>query len=208
VQRRAGITLPLSELPAVMRALGYYPTAAEITALNNEARATQQAEDAAASSGALPAAKAAAAAAAASSSDPEAAASEAALQAYTGGWGSDAAAVGSESVTLPTLLRLYVNHRPVLPIGHDSVVRSINTVAALAGGGGEGSVRWGALADLLASRAETLESPELVACLTALMGPLDGGGIGSRVAARQQHIEDDEVLTGEEIAGRVLGLAA
>lgn len=36
--RRAGIFLPLSELPSLMRALGFYPTQAEITALLNEVR--------------------------------------------------------------------------------------------------------------------------------------------------------------------------
>jgi hypothetical protein len=78
-------------------------------------------------------------------------------------------------------------------------------------------VRRGGLTALMASRAERLEPPELLACLTALLGPLDGGGVGGRARQQQQqqqqqllqqHVGDEEILSGEGIADRVLGLGA
>ena len=212
-QRRAGITLPLSELPAVMRALGFYPTAAEVAALNNEARAIHALEGAAAA-----ASRGGTAAAAQQLRARQQQTPEAALEAYTGGWSVAAplssssssaatAASSGESVTLPTLLRLYVNHRPVLPLGRDSVLRSVGAIAGLGDEIGNGpDVRWGALTKLLASRAEAIDAPELLACLTALMGPL-GPGPGFGAPPPTQHIGDDELLSGEEVAERVLAMA-
>ena len=186
-----------------MRALGFHPTAAEIAALNNEARSLHALD------------AAAAAASRAGGHGPQqppkaggrrgsvSVVADAALEAYTGGWAASpapSAASSLESVTLPTLLKLYVNHRPVLPLGRDSVIRSVGSVAALGSDSGTSDVRWGALTTLLASRSEKLTGHELLACLTALMGPLGGAGGG-------QHIGEEEVIAGEEFADRVLGMA-
>lgn len=128
--RRAGGTVPLSELPNLMRALGFYPTEAEVENLVNEVKYSL--------------------------------------------FSSTGAAVAE--ITLDDLIRLYVNHRPVLGIGKAQITDAMRLLAdqleqaAGLGGLGDGSVAWSALANLLQSRGEALSERELATCLQALIG--------------------------------------
>jgi WD40 repeat protein len=180
-RRRAGITLPLSEVAAVMRALGFYPTMAEIGFMMTETRAMN-----------------------------------AARLATEGG--SAFGITNTEEIDLPTLIQLYVNHRPVVAVGSEDLTRALTKISAYVartegiaaqahGSSRRGSrtaadeklfssVRWGSLARLLAARGERMNPTELRTCLTALMGP----------PAEGVHIADHEELSiQDDIVDHILG---
>jgi len=193
LRRRAGITLPITELAAVMRALGFYPTAAEVGAMTHEVRGINAAKIA-------------------GGADPGLA----------------------DTVDLPTLIQLFVNHRPVLPPTRPTLVKAVTTLAAhcskaggeggrpkdaaalfgalLAGaaaGGGDNAdapdrMRWGSLVRLLSTLGERMPASELHTCLTALLGAT-GGGTGGGHHAAPPHFDDDDDVTVEDVVARVLG---
>lgn len=181
--RRAGITLPITELASVMRALGFFPTTEELAALTNEARL--------------------------SSATAANASNESAVDGGAGGG----------SVDLPTLVRLYVNHRPVVQPSQQEVINALNTVMAHASAQGEtddaGAIRWGGLTHILNSYGEALAAGEADSCLQSLVGneqqQLQAGGgavVGLQHDGVEPLIDDDELISGDDLATRILGLQA
>lgn len=146
--RRAGDTLPLSEVPNLVRALGYYPTEAEVDALLQEVR-------------------------------------------HAGG---EAGKAVVDSVSLATVIRLFVNHRPVLGVGKGAIAQALALVreseedaemgaevsAAIAGGlavapdgdteDGGTMLPWRVLSTALRGKAEAMSEAELREALETLMG--------------------------------------
>lgn len=161
--RMAGTSIPSSELASVMRALGYFPTAEELTALVNESNHSSSSS---------------------TSSHGE----------------------SSGSVDLSTLVKLYINHRPVLPptgndlkraleiiIQHPSV-QTISTTDEDAPIASEPSISWRSLKQALASGGDNLSSNEAQTCLTALIG--DEG--------KDSKVDEDEILTVNDFVSKIL----
>jgi hypothetical protein len=186
--RRAGASLPVSELASVMRALGFFPTSEELGALLNEAHR------ASGGSAALP--------------------SEGGENgAHEGEQASNSA--DSSTVDLSTLIRLFVNHRPVVAPSRADAVRAVDAIlrhaplrgdviaedeltsAPLPGGP---SLPWRALQGVITAHGEPLSRHEVGTCLAALLG---GAGNGDKGA---HHIEPDALLGAANVADQILGL--
>jgi len=152
--RWAGVDLPISELCAVMRGLGYFPTAEDADALAAEARASM----------------------------------------------GDAGSADGSVVDLQTLVRLFVNHRPVRPPTGADVLAAMERISSceevVADGGGTGGMRWGGLARLLSTHGEELGEAELAQCLAVLLES-QGGVV----------LDEEDVLTGADVSTKLLGLA-
>lgn len=160
--RKAGVDLPVTELSAVMRGLGYFPTAEAAEAMVAEAKASM----------------------------------------------AESGAEAQDMVDLQTLIRLFVNHRPVHPPAAADVKRALAVIAASREAQNDvdettGGIRWGGLARILASHAERLGTEELTACITGLLGVDTGGHHASAV---QPLLDDEDVLTQEDVADKLLGL--
>lgn len=222
-RRAVGTSLPLAEVPAVMRALGYFPTAADMAALHCEASG-------AAFSTAYRKALAAAFVPAAGPSPPGGMAGAIAAASAAGA----AAALRSE-VALPALTRMFVNHRPLAPAGRDALFAALRAIARYvkatdtgipksAYGGnsvlpsgaadpdnaddGIGAIRWAPLARLLAVRGERMLAPELHTCLTALLGPAELPPDRALPEGMEPtHFEEDDEITAPGIVNRVLGFS-
>jgi len=74
--------VPIEELPNLMRAMGYYPTAKEVSNMQNEVRFSELAEK----------------------------------------------GVTTNSVDLPTFVKLFVNHRPVYGIGKNNIEEAFKSL--------------------------------------------------------------------------------
>jgi len=184
--RRAGITLPIAELPAVMRSMGFFPTNEELNILTTEARLLSLANN-----------------------------------------------IDSESVELSTVVRLFVNHKPVTNASRDKVVDAIQTIMnhPISNGetDGQGSIRWGGLTQILSSKGEIMNNDEIMNCLKILLGNNqdDAHNMSASLTKTQSHsstssprllhhhsstssgiaaplIDDDELLTKEELVDRIL----
>ena len=193
-RRRAGITLPLTEVASVMRALGYYPTASDVAALLNEARALNTARLARGE------------AAAYGITSAEQIDLQTLVQMYVNH--RPVVSVGSDDLT--GALTKLARH----------VARTEGLGGRDVGSGGAGgsdmfhTIRWGALTNLLQSGGEHMASTELRTCLTALLGPPGGGaggggGGGGRRGGRGEtasHFDDDADLdVVGDIVSTVLG---
>jgi len=230
-RRAVGISLPLGEVPAVMRALGFYPTSHDMAAMHCEAVGAAYT---AAYRRALGVGRAAAILGAQLPPGTAAGATAAGV----------AAALRAE-VDLPSLVRLLVNHRPFVPVGREQLLRALriigNYVESTEGGAGASgrgggffahsapsapsairalraeagdrnddgfTIRWGALTRLLGVRGERILGSELATCLTALLGPPEReGGSGDEGEGGDSHFDDEDELTPAALVGRVLGFA-
>lgn len=176
--RRAGITLPIAELPAVMRSMGFFPTNEELQILTTEARLLSLANN-----------------------------------------------IDSESVELSTVVRLFVNHKPVISPSRESALKALQTVMnhPISNGetDGQGSIRWGGLTQILASRGEIMNTDEIYTCLKTLLGNTDDSSSNTTSILQQKGspshshtassssltvplIDDDELLSKEELVDRIL----
>mgnify|MGYP005991374995 CR=1 FL=1 len=108
--RRAGDSLPLSEVPNLVRALGYYPTEAEVQALVQEVQYAREGAGAAAA---------------------ETAGGEGA----EGGGDEDKEGVSTlvSSVSLGTVIRLFVNHRRSSGVSHAAIADALRTLKTTSG---------------------------------------------------------------------------
>ena len=193
--RRAGASLPVAELASVMRALGFFPTSEELGALLNEARR---------SSGCL---------------TGSAAPSSEGVEHGSHEGDHTPNSTDSSTVDLSTLIRLFVNHRPVVPPSRAVAVRAVDAImrhaplrgdvvtedeltgAKLPGGP---SLPWRALQGVLATHGEPLSRHEVGSCLVALLG---GAGEGDKGAHHiEPHIEPDALLGAASVADQILGL--
>lgn len=143
--RRNTGKVPLSELPNLMRALGFYPTEQEVENMIAEVKYSQFA--------------------------------------VTGDT--------VETVSLDDLIRLYVNHRPVLGIGkaqiHDAMRILVDRAGDFPLGTEAGSLPWHHIATTLKSRAERLDDRELATCLQALIGDDSLAPSSAMTAAKLAH---------------------
>jgi WD40 repeat protein len=125
-----------------------------------------------------------------------------------------------ESVDLSTVVRLFVNHRPVggragAGAGEgsgsgsgslrDRVSDALRIIMAHPSADGEtdgqGFIRWGGLKEILGAAGEALGPHEAEECLKAL---LRGGDAGAGAADGEALIDDDELVSGEDLADRIL----
>jgi hypothetical protein len=100
---------------------------------------------------------------------------------------SEAAACAGASgeLSLPDVIRLFVNARPARAVSAADVQGTVEAFVAAgglpmrsSGGGGGGGVRWGDLAELLRSAGERLPAPDVDACMATLLGSdADAGGV-------------------------------
>jgi len=165
--RRAGDSLPLSEVPNLVRALGYYPTEAEVQALVQEVQYAREEEGAA----------------------PPPTTDEGGA-----GEGKEGGSTLVSSVSLGTVIRLFVNHRRVTGVSHTAIAAALQSLkdssgdpevdaevataiqeglAAMGeGDGGEGATMlpWRLVLSALKGRAETLGGGELQSVLASLLG--------------------------------------
>jgi hypothetical protein len=162
--RRAGDRVPVRMLPELMRALGYYPTEFEAAAMLSEVRALAAAESGAGLWADV------------LQQAPDAASHAAAAAADGGGAGGEGRAAKSsasteeESVTLAAVVRLFVNHRPVLGVAKEAIAEAVRVLAAAKGRPG-GKIPWKDLVAELRKRGEALTRKEIDACLHALVAP-------------------------------------
>lgn len=232
-KRAVSATLPLSEVPSVMRALGFYPTSSEMAALHCEAvgKAFSSIYKKALANAGY----------AGSSSSPSTNASIPHAVVAQATHTATLAALKAE-VDLPTLIKLFVNHRPALAPGRDELMQALRVISRYIrmtsngnnnhnegpqglealqssllsnefGEDGIGGIKWGALSRLLSVRGERMLQPEVFTCLTALLGPPDGPDPSQDrdpddlPAAQPTHFENEDELTAPAIVGRVLGFA-
>eukprot|EP01119_Soliformovum_irregulare_P015157 TRINITY_DN4224_c1_g1_i3.p1 TRINITY_DN4224_c1_g1~~TRINITY_DN4224_c1_g1_i3.p1 ORF type:complete len:531 (+),score=134.78 TRINITY_DN4224_c1_g1_i3:2-1594(+) len=123
VPHSLGSRFAVTELPGVMRALGFYPTEKELADLINEVR----------------------------------------LESFTAGNGQDDAPL---EIDLLTLVRLYVNHRPVFGVGRAEIEGAFEKLA----GSKKGSLTKDAMMELLQQHGETMTKAEIDDIFTSLLG--------------------------------------
>ena len=102
------------------------------------------------------------------------------------GEAESAAAGGGGGLSLPDVMRLYINARPVRGVSRGDVAAALSDAAAAAGlGGGSsgGGVKWGELEGLLRSQGELLSGSDLNAYMATLLGSEEG--CGSALLTRQ-----------------------
>ena len=73
-----------------------------------------------------------------------------------------------EEVDLDTFLKLYINHRPVLPLNSSQIVGAFDTLAKEFGG--DGQLSWAELKNMLVGEGEAISQDDLQAYLAALLG--------------------------------------
>lgn len=118
-------TIPLEEIPALVRAIGFYPSEEEVTQMMNEVRYKSFM--------------------------------------MTG--------LTQDSLGLDEFIRLYVNHRPAIPLERGLVAEAFDILnTRLAEGNNKGGLTWGQLSGLLTNEGEKIEAHDLITFLGALVG--------------------------------------
>ena len=144
--------IAVTEIPALMRAVGYYPSEEEVTNIVNEVRLSTWMED----------------------------------------------GVVRESIDLGGFLKLYINHRPVLPLNNAQISGAFDTLSQYLGKGGNQELLWAEIKKMLVQEGETISGADLESYLVALVGDeakyLDGQN--KRFDARRF---SDEVLGFEDM---------
>jgi hypothetical protein len=74
-----------------------------------------------------------------------------------------------ESITINDFIKLYINHRPVLPLNNTQILDAFSAISSKVGEGDQ-QVLWGALKKMLISEGESIATGDLEAYLTALVG--------------------------------------
>ena len=113
----------MSEIPSLMRAVGYYPSEEEVTNMINEVRYSTYMEDS---------------------------------QVH-------------EDISLADLIKLYVNHRPVLPLNSTQITSAFSTLVS-AVQRSDDKMEWSQLKNLLVCEGEAISAGDLESYLTALIG--------------------------------------
>jgi len=67
------------------------------------------------------------------------------------------------------LIKLYLNHRPVIPLNNSQITKAFETICDFAGPGGA-EIKWSELKQLLISEGESIAPADFDAFLTALLG--------------------------------------
>jgi len=123
----------------------------------------------------------------------------------------------TEDLDLNDLIRLYVNHRPVLGIGKAQVAHALGLIASATGAGASPDddapapeVDWGVLAALLKRKSEALSDQELLTCVNALVGDEDVDGLmtADRLAHDVLGFEDYGAMEDGEALAAADGVAA
>jgi WD40 repeat protein/Ca2+-binding EF-hand superfamily protein len=144
--------VPVEEIPNLMRALGYYPSEAEVQGMIDEIRYDR----------------------------------------YT--------VTGEimESVDLDGFIKLFVNHRPIFPVGKGSIENAFETLAEAEDLGlneeGVAEIDWTSICDAVTTAGEVMPEGELKHCLKMLTGEQSLESVG-----------DLDTLTARDFAKCVLG---
>ena len=98
-------------------------------------------------------------------------------------------------IDMSTFIRLYLNHRPVLPLNGQQVLESFQCICnSISNGNGNGNeIRWDDLKALLMSTGEALSSSDMQAVITALVG------------ADSKFLDDSVVFDAATFANQILG---
>ena len=115
--------IPLSEIPSLVRAVGYYPSEEEVTNMINEVRYSTYMED----------------------------------------------STLHEDIGLNDFIKLYVNHRPVLPLNSTSISAAFASLVKAAKGT-DGQLDWAQIREMLVCEGEAIAAGDLESYLTALIG--------------------------------------
>ena len=145
-------SIPLEEIPSMMRAIGYYPSEEEITNMVNEIRyksfmVTGQLEN--------------------TVQMVRVYRNSAAQSAYT--YNLPPFPWSLSPIFQAEFIKLYLNHRPVLPLNNSQITQAFETICAHDGSGGT-EIKWSTLKQLLIAEGESIASADLDAFLAALVG--------------------------------------
>lgn len=182
-KRKISDRVSFEEVPGLMRALGYYPSEAELKEIFHEARGLAAVSDAGAAKR-RPTKTAAAASTAASSADDT---GDGATPAVSASAEIGAHSSGAEAGTLrlDDFVRLYTNHRPLYSVGLDDVQRAFLRLGC---DSVTGKLSWSTLKAALCHEGEPMHEEELAACMYNLIGvedaklpPLDSEQFASAV---------------------------
>lgn len=101
-----------------------------------------------------------------------------------------------EDIDLNDLIRLYVNHRPVLGVGKAQIAEAMARVAEAVGSIDADAVDWSVLSQLIKTKAEGMSAQELATCLSALVGEddLSGSVSAGKLAHEVLGFEDYEAM--------------
>jgi WD40 repeat protein len=116
--------IPVGEIPSLMRAVGFYPSEAEVNNMVSEVRLSTWMQD----------------------------------------------GLVREEINLADLLKLYINHRPVLPLNNAQISNAFDTLCGAVSNSGDGQLMWAELKKLLVGEGESIAPTDLQAYLTALIG--------------------------------------
>jgi WD40 repeat protein len=76
----------------------------------------------------------------------------------------------TETISLDDFIKLYINHRPVVPLNNKQVLKAFETIFGHVGVSEENAISWEDLRNALVSEGEAIMSTDLEAYLTALIG--------------------------------------
>lgn len=116
--------------------------------------------------------------------------------------GSSGGSSGGGDVDLATVIRLFVNHRPVVAVGREEIARAFATVAGSreveVDAEDAGGVRWGALLDLLEQRGDSISGEEIAAAIMEAARTRADGSTGE--APPSGELDEEAVVNGELFA--------
>eukprot|EP01036_Dinobryon_divergens_P027639 gene27639-36445_t len=101
--------------------------------------------------------------------------------------------VTEQFINLEDFIKLYINHRPVLPLDKQNIAAAFEKIAASFGNAYDGTVAWKGLRELLQGEGEQMSPADLDTFLIAL--------IGSDSKSISDHMEYDAKLFSEQILG-------
>ena len=95
-------------------------------------------------------------------------------------------------VDINTFIKLYVNHRPLLPLNNEDILSSFQNICASIGNGSN-EITWADLKSILMSNSESMSAEDIEACLAALVG------------TDAKFLDDGVVFDAKTFADQILG---
>jgi len=92
-----------------------------------------------------------------------------------------------------TFIKLYVNHRPLLPLNNEHILSSFQNLCASIGNGSSNEITWADLKSILMSNGESMSADDIEACLAALVG------------TDAKFLDDGVVFDAKTFADQILG---
>ena len=102
----------------------------------------------------------------------------------------------TNDIDMDTFIKLYLNHRPLLPLSNEQIIEAFVTISKSIGSSGRGGgseVRWDELQSVLMSAGEALTASDITACISALVG------------TDRRFLDDAVVFDAKTFADQILG---